>query len=261
METDMATENLLDHSALARLTKEEVIKYHLKVANLSSVILDLKATVKEFSNRLEKTEGKLEITINANKLLKERVDQLERRVESDERRTINNAQYIRNRQVEVKGVKDAKLPEKEGDLKIKMAELFALTGKNVVADDLDKCHMLGKGGNTVIMEFKTREKRDAMLRARSQLKNKRQELADINMSNAFIIESMTREDSLIDYICRQLKKTNMLCETWFFNGRLWLKVGEHDKKMQISHIQDLWDIFGRDNIQEMYKQQYSVYSR
>ena len=64
----MEVEDLLSHSSLHKLSKEEIITYHLKVSNLSTVIMKLEATAKDYSSRLEKTESILEISMNANKL-------------------------------------------------------------------------------------------------------------------------------------------------------------------------------------------------
>ena len=204
-QNSLDAENLLDHDSLVKLSKEEIITYHLKVVNLSEAITNLNSTVKDLSRRLEKAEVTFEIASNANKLLKERVDHLEKRVVNNERTTINSRQYLRNRLVEVKGIKDANLSDKEADLKCKMAELLSLTGEQVIPADLDKCHMLGKSNATVIMKFHTREKRDAMLRMRKNLKGKQSELTEVNMGKAFIIESMTREYGLMDFICLQWK--------------------------------------------------------
>ena len=126
-----------------------------------------------------------------------------------------------------------------------------MTGEKVIPSDLDKCHMLGKNSSTIIMEFRTREKRDAMLRSRKNLKDKKTELAALNLGKSFIIESLTREYGLIDFVCRHLKKNNQIAETWFFNGRLWVKVDDFGKKRQVSHIEDLYELFGKEEIDNL----------
>ena len=56
------------------------------------------------------------------------------------------------------------------------------------------------------------------------------------------------EYGLMDFVCRHLKKNNQIAETWFFNGRLWVKVDDFGKKRQVSHIEDLYDLFGAEEI-------------
>ena len=39
-----------------------------------------------------------------------------------------------------------------------------------------------------------------------------------------------------------------IAETWFWNGRLWVRVDSACEKKQISHIEDLYDLFGREEV-------------
>ena len=102
-------------------------------------------------------------------------------------------------------------------LKGAMAELLSLMEVAIKVDDIGKFHKLGGDGKSVIMEFKCREKRDEMLLARKQLKNKSGEMANLCMSGVMIVESMCREYSRLDFICKNLKRRGDIIETWFFN--------------------------------------------
>ena len=117
--------------------------------------------------------------------------------------------------------------------------------------DIGKCHKLGGDGKSVIMEFKCREKRDEMLLARKKLKTKVEEMGDMNMRGVMIVESMCREYARLDYICRSLKKRNEINETWFFNGRLYIKLAPNSRRIQVSHIEELYEHFGRTIIDEI----------
>ena len=66
-----------------------------------------------------------------------------------------------------------------------MSSLLSLTDEKVTPSDLDKCHVLGKG---VIIEFVRREKRDAVLRGRKNLKNKINELKSMKFENIWMLE-------------------------------------------------------------------------
>ena len=99
-----------------------------------------------------------------------------------------------------------------------MSELLSLTDVDVGVNDIWKCHKLGGDGKSVIMELHSREKRDEMLLSRKNLKNKTAQMESLNMRGAMIVESMCREYSRLDYICRTLKRKGEIHETWFYNG-------------------------------------------
>ena len=73
------------------------------------------------------------------------------------------AQYGKNRQVEIHKVP---LEIKKEDLTKKICEGLSLTGSLVHPSELDKCHRLKRQQNSVIVEFKFREKRDSILVSR-----------------------------------------------------------------------------------------------
>ena len=90
-----------------------------------------------------------------------------------------------------------------------------------------------------------------MLLARKKLKTKAEEMADMNMRGVMIVESMCREYARLDYICRSLKKRNEINETWFFNGRLHIKLAPTSRRIQDSHNEELYEHFGRTIIDDI----------
>ena len=52
----------------------------------------------------------------------------------------------------------------------------------------------------------------------------------------------------MEFIYRNLKRRGDISETWFFNGRLYIKTAQNSKKIQISHIHDIYEHFGRVDI-------------
>ena len=103
--------------------------------------------------------------------------------------------------------------------------------------------------DTVILEFKFRDKRDPVLGSRKLLKNKKDELKNLGMEKVIVTESLCPEYQELDFICRMLKKENIIAETWFFNGRLFIKHTIEDaNRVQITHISDLFDKFGQGKV-------------
>ena len=235
---------LLDEDALSKLSKSDLIKYALNVSNLTDLINSLSGKIDSLTERLVKSESEIVIIKNVNVLLKDHVDLLESRLDRIERLQIKDSQYLRNKQIELKS-----FPTDVDDesLKAKVCELISLTGVVVAPTNIDKCHRLYNKSN-VIVEFKERELRDEMLRNRKNLKHKSEDLVKIKCSDTSILESLTPVYALLDFLCRKLKKDGFLSQTWFFNGKLWVIEHEGGRKLEISHIQDLYNMFGADNV-------------
>ena len=220
----------LTKEQLQVLDKDTIIEYTLKISEFIH-------TVNKMEERIVQLESFNAISSNSNTLLVSRANNLEKKIVSLEKRVISNSQYARNRQLELHRVP---VSITDDDLKKSVCVTLSLTGQNVRPCDLDKCHRM-KNKTTVIFEFKFRDKRDPVLMGRKNLKGKKNELADLGMENVILTESLCKEYQELDYICRQLKKRKIIEETWFFNGRLFLKhKSEDQRRVLITHISDLY---------------------
>ena len=215
----------------------------MKVSELNEVLTKLDERIKE-------VESYNQISANVNTLLSSKIEFLEEKVIQMEKRTTRNSQYARNRQLELHRV-----PTSITDSKLKdtICSTLSLTGVAVKGAEIDKCHRL-KRNETVIVEFKFRDKRDPILRSRKNLKDKKKELKDIEMEQVIVTESLCDEYQELDFICRMLKKRNKIAETWFFNGRLYIKLEKGDPHgIQITHITDLYREFSTESINSILK--------
>lgn len=235
---------ILDAKTLENLEKEDLIKYTVNLTKLFTKI-------SKFVQSSKETASELAIVKNVNTLLTRKMDTMERNLENIQRTTTKNGQYLRNKQMEVKMLSPdiVKLPI--NTLRTKMATLMSQTGVKVKASDIDKCHPLGSSGTSVILEFNYREKRDEVLRSRKELKNKKKQLEENNFTGVMILESLCREYSRLDYICRKLKSNGCIQETWFFNGRLYVKEREQSEKVEISHINDILTLVDIETLKEL----------
>ena len=241
---------LLDEQALHKLSKDDLIKYALKVSNISSKVDELTEALADIKTRLEVAESHIKIvqTVNAN--LQAAVTHLRGKQVNTERIQTNNSQYLRNRQVEIKGVPTDISQE---NLKPEISKLLSLTGVDIKATDIGKCHRLNNENN-VIIEFCDRDTRDSMLRARKNLKGKGENLIKMNMEKVMILESLCPDYACLDFICRKLAKKGELNQTWFFNGRLWVKTSADSQKINISHITELYTMYGDQVVDDILDQ-------
>lgn len=229
--------SLLTRPQIEKLSKDQVIEYLFKRDTLSSALTALATAFEQLTKRLDRSEATVAVLKNCNEKLTAKCASIEKRLIAVERTSTNSAQYLRRRQIEVKNI-----PQQSNgpNLKATMSSLLSLTGEKIIPSDLDKCHTLGKG---VIIEFALREKRDAVLRGRKNLKNKSNELKSLKLDRPMVVESLCKGYGELDYVCRTLFKTKSIDKTWFFNGRLHIEVDPGDHHV-ISHISDLHAIFG-----------------
>ena len=81
-------------SQLGHLSKDELIDELLSIEDISSKLSNLKTRFYDFSRRFEILSSELAVSTNCNRLLSERIIQLERNA-------VNNAQYHRCELLEV----------------------------------------------------------------------------------------------------------------------------------------------------------------
>ena len=73
----------------------------------------------------------------------------------------------------------------------------------------------------------------------------------MKLDKVYIIESMTMEYGFMDFVCRRMKFRKSIYETWFFNGRLWVRRDIGSEKIKITHIDDLYDLFGVEEVDKL----------
>ena len=113
-------------SQLGHLSKDELIDELLSIEDISSKLSNLKTRFYDFSRRFEILSSELAVSTNCNRLLSERIIQLERNA-------VNNARYHRRESLEVNPV-PASISDEE--LEDNICKVLSLTGHEVIPDDL-----------------------------------------------------------------------------------------------------------------------------
>ena len=134
--------------------------------------------------RFEVDSSDLAITRNCNRLLTERVVQLERNA-------VTNAQYHRRESVEVNPIPPSISDE---ELELNICKALSLTGHEAKPNDLQACHRLKKK-ESVIVKCKCRKLKQNVLVNRKNFRNKSEDLRQLKSSGKlFILESMCHEN-------------------------------------------------------------------
>ena len=182
-------------SQLENLSKEELIEELITVDDITSKISDLTNRFDDFLRRFEVVSSDLAITRNCNRLLTERVFQLERNA-------VTNAQYHERELLEGNPIPPSVSDE---ELELNICEALSLTGHEVKPNELQACHRLKKK-ESVIVKFKCRKLKRKVLVNRKNLRNKSEDLRQLKFSGKlFVSESMCHEHHQLAYKCRQLK--------------------------------------------------------
>ena len=213
-------------SQLENLSKEQLIEELITVDDITSKISDLTNRFDDFLRRFEIVSSDLAITKNCNRLLTERVVQLERDA-------VTNAQYHRRESMKVNPVSPSISDE---ELELNICKALSLTGHEVKPDDLQACHRLKKK-ELVIVKFKCRKLKRRVLVNTKNLRKKSEDLRQITFSGKlFISQSMCHENDQLAYKCRQLKNEGKIHTTWFWNNAVNVKLSERSNPEKIFHI-------------------------
>ena len=121
-------------SQLENLSKEELIDELISVEDISSKLSDLTSRLDDFLRRYEILNSEPTVSKNCNRLLSERIVQLERNA-------VSNTQYHRRESLKINPV-----PVSIGDdvLEYSVCKPLSLTGHEMKPDDLQACHCLKK---------------------------------------------------------------------------------------------------------------------
>ena len=122
------------------------------------------------------------------------------------------------------------------ELEKKICEAISLTGIPITPDSLQACHKM-KNKSRAILKFKDRKVRQKVNYARSNLKNKGDELKSIGFSEyLYISDSQCLQNQELYFKCRQLKTAKKIAATWFYNNKINLRVHEKSPIKNIFHI-------------------------
>jgi len=177
-----------------------------------------------------------------------------------EKQVIDQNQYDRNRQIELWNLPPELIKDKSQEaLKREAATLLSLTQPTdapVLPSQIDVVHKLKKEGN-IIVELTSRTLQAKVLKGRKTLKEKTKQdtLKAKKCGKLSVVESLCQEYKKLDYACRMISKKNQDTRSFFFNRKLFLvrSVEGQDKFHRISHISDLYALYGDTLVDGLFK--------
>ena len=205
-------------SQLENLSKEELIDKLVRVEDISSKLSDLTSRFDNFLRRYEILNSELTVGKNCNRLLTERIVQLNRNA-------VSNAQYHRCESLEINP-----FPASIGDGFLENSICRALS---------------------LIVKFKCRKQERSILINKNNLGNKSDVLTQLNFyGRLFVSESKCHENHQLSSKCRQLKNAGKIHFTWFWNNSVNVKLDERSQPRKIHHVIDIEKLLEVDNLDE-----------
>lgn len=154
----------------------------------------------------------IQTLIMENEKLNQTVKLLENRLNEQE-------QYSRRTCIKVSGI-----TEKNGEDTDKIVlELAKDIGIDLKAEEISRSHRLPNRQNRsprdIVVRFTTYNKRQKILKARKNLRNKRDHI--------YINEHLTKQRSDLAYNARKLKKEGLIDDTWTMDGKIFVKTSRN----------------------------------
>ena len=197
---------IVTRAQLESLSQDELIDRLLSVENISERMTNLINRFDKLMNKYEELHSELVVSKIVNKLLKNRVIQLEKNA-------LNTSQYIRREIIEINPVPTS-VPDNV--LEKNVCDALSLTGILVKQEDLHACHRM-KDQSKVIIKFKDRKQKYRVIHNRKKLANN-EDVKSLGFGNElYISESMCIENQQLFYRCRRLKALKKIHLCWFFN--------------------------------------------
>ena len=181
-----------------------------------------------------------------NTKLSTRIKELEENVVVLEKSVIKNHQYQRNNNIVITGIPNSVEHDNLEDQCLKI--LNGINEQKINKRDLEACHRLSVKNNGVVLKFVNRKDAKECLKNRSNLRDMNKESIGLpTHTKLFIDEQLSAYISQLAYMCRFLKRSNLISKHKLQNGNVKILLqGENDDNFYwetIEHKSDLLKIF------------------
>ena len=147
------------------------------------------------------------------------------------------------------------LPEEStGRLAVEVAQA---AGVPLSAGDLDRCHRLGRQRGTIdkpraiLVRLQNYGKRQELFNSRKELSAHRVPnnpvLTPLVLQDVYLTDFLTAKSQHLLFICRQLKNRKQMWAAYSTNGRVKVRIGEHQPARIINDVEDLETLLGPNN--------------
>ena len=229
------TEDTLD-----KLSKKNVIEIALalqdKVESGNTEILE---EIRKLNDNFKKLEGELIVSKKVNSELQKHIIQLEKQCWA-------NVQYSRRECLELVGIPSS---IEHDQLEDKVVEIFNKVGCNIMKENVEACHRIGKNNDRVIIKFSKRKECLQVLSVKKDLKNL--DMVDIGLPEnckVFVNQSLCPYYKLLWSKSKKLHSMGKIHNFFISNGTIKIKRSEGRSSLPITHDSDFEKYFPGINL-------------
>ena len=219
------TEETLD-----KLSKKNIIDIALalqdKVGSGNTEILE---EIRKLNKNFEKLEAELIVSKKVNTELQKHIVKLEKQCWA-------NAQYSRRECLELVGIPSNIENE---HLEDKVVEVLNKVGCNIMKDNVEACHRLGKSNDRVIIKFSRRKECLQVLSVKKDLRNL--DMVSVGLPEnckVFINQSLCPYYKLLWSKSKKLHSMGKIHNFFISNGTVKIKISEGSTSLAITHESD-----------------------
>lgn len=198
-------------------------------------------SIKELQEQLKDEEAKNASLESENKTLRQKCQDLEGKTEGLEDRVVQAEQYSRNKNIEIRGVVEC---EHENTFAV-VAKIGEIIKEPITKLDIEACHRVpvaNSDNGNIIVQFKSREKRDATLRKAKKARLTNEHLELHNTEPIYVNEHLCPALKKLLGMTTRRKREHAWKSAWSFNGKIFAKKTDDSRMIQIKHERDLQKI-------------------
>ena len=152
-----------------------------------------------------------------NKYLKTKANVLENKIIDLEIQNNDVDQYSRRNNVEISGIPQS---ASDNQLEEKVVDIFKAIDVNIITNEIEACHCLGKKKKNVTVLVINRKHCLKALRKKKNLKSIDKSAIGIPNANLFVRKNLTPANSKLTFNCRKLKRDSEIEKCYTINGNV-----------------------------------------
>lgn len=195
-------------------------------------------TIEELKTQLANETAKISQLSDDNGMLRSKCTTLERRSQELEKRVVNMEQYSRNANIEIQGVSQ----EKDENVFDIISKIGSVIEEPITEADIEKCHRVPTrrpGKTNIIVQFKSRAKRDAALQKAKKARFTNKDVGIDNTNPIYVNEHLCPALKRLLGMAIKRKHDNQWKSVWSINGKIFARQADDMDAIQIINERDL----------------------
>lgn len=227
--------------------RKEMIEFKSQIEQqLKTELTEMKDSLDFLNKQYEETKEQNERLEKENKALKKENDALKteyrnakKQLDDHESRILTSEQYSRNRNLEIKGIKE----EKNENLTSILSHIGTALNEPVTANDIEVCHRVQtrneNASPNIIVQFKHRAKRDSLLQKARKVRLSTTDIGWPEENPIYVNEHLCPTLKKLMFKTTERKKACGWKFAWTRDGKIFARKEEQSTVIHIRNERDL----------------------